>query len=489
MSEWMSGNSLPLTDDPILQLLENMDDGVFLVDAQEHIAFWNSAMARIVSLVLDLERATLEEVLKSIIPDDNDRRLMLETVRRTLTSGDQAKSRLDEVAVATMTDAPKFLSFEILPFQDSKFAGVLVIAHDETRRAKAQRDLETLLRYSSDGILVLGQDGQITLFNDALERMTGYKREEVLYQSEMCGKIFNCTMQRDSDEIRPVLEHLAQVHEMTEPFEHQITTKDGRNRWVEISYSTVGEPSGRSSYVICIVRDVHEKKRLRSQMQLQHKLATLGEVVSGLAHEIRNPLGIIRSAADIVSNETRTMAQRREAARFIQDETQTLGRIMDVLLSIATPLQVEENPLNVNDVLQHIFTFYTPERESLHIEMDLKEDIPRVCASRDALQTAFLNLVMNADQAMPSGGNITIRTERNGKDLRITVSDNGPGIAPHIMDEIFEPFFSTRPDGAGLGLPLVAHIVKAHGGAIRAENNKSSGAIFTIDLPGSDQEE
>jgi len=478
----------------LARLAAGMDDGVFWIDPTERIRFWNDSMARISALALDLEKATLVELLQTLMPDPLEQRLMLESIRQLLSPGEHLKLRLDEMPVQTMTGATKRLEFELVPLAPKDGHGVLAIVHDETRRIKAQRDLETLLRFSSDGILVFAQDGQITLFNDALERMTGYKREEVLYQSGACRKIFECTAEGEEAGQEPGSICLGRIAfsgagQTIEPCEQLIKTRDGRRRWVEISYSPINDPSGKPAYVICIIRDVHEKKRVVAQMQLHHKLATLGELVGGLAHEIRNPLGIIRSAADVVANEERPMAQRREAALFLQEEAQTLGRIMDALLNLAAPAKVEDAPVDVNVVLQRMVSFYAPDREDLTIETDLAPNLPRVYASRDALQTVFLNLMMNADQAMSSGGMLRVTTERVEDKARIRFIDNGPGILPEAMDQIFQPFFTTKKDGTGMGLPLVAHVINAHGGSIHAENHSGGGAVFTIDLPGTDREE
>lgn len=473
-------------EDFFTHLVESMDDGVFWVDPQERVRLWNQSMTRITALALDLERATLTDLLQTIMPDPLEQRVMLDTIRQLLSPGEHLKARLDEMPIETTNGATKRLEFEIIPLC-AEGKGVLVIAHDETRRIKAQRDLETLLRYSSDGILILGHDGQITLFNDALEKMTGFKREEILYQSGACHKLFECPSageHNSADDEICVGQVAFGTGQQIEPSEQLMKTKDGPKRWVEISFSPINDSTGRPSYIICIIRDGHEKKRLIAQMQLHHKLATLGELISGLAHEIRNPLGIIRAAADVVANEERPLAQRREASRFIQEEAETLGRKMDALLNMASPSRVDDAPVDLNFVLKWLVDFYGPQRENLDVSMDLAPDLPAVYASRDALQTVFLNLIMNADQAMPDGGRLSVRTERLNGNARVVFSDSGPGIPPDILDKIFVPFYTTKGDGTGLGLALAAHVVNAHGGSIRVENGLQGGAIFTIDLPG-----
>jgi len=234
-----------------------------------------------------------------------------------------------------------------------------------------------------------------------------------------------------------------------------------------------------------VVRDISARKQLEEQLILSQKLATLGELVSGLAHEIRNPLGIIRSAADIVSNEERPAPQRREAADFIKDEADRLNRTMKALLNFARPARsASGEPVDINGLLQRIVDFYAPQREGFSIETRFSSNLPPVCASRDALQSVFLNLMLNADQALIEGGTLWIETEAIDGSARVVFRDDGPGIPAEILDRIFQPFITSKKSGTGLGLSLAAHIIEAHNGRISAENQPDGGARFTIEISG-----
>jgi nitrogen-specific signal transduction histidine kinase len=470
------------------RLAESLSGGALWIKAPDRILFWNDSMARLTGLALDLDKATAGEVFGALVPDEAQRREFLETIQKQLNGG--RETRCQEVSLQTRTGAVRRVAFEIVALDGEDGGGALVLAHDETRRANAQNDLEILLRNSSDGIFVIDRNGQITLFNDALERITGYKREEVLYQSGACRKIFQCQRGTPTD-VFPVLcpgRTVFVEHRTVPPTEQVICGKDGLPIWVECSYSPINDPNGEPLYFIGVVRDISARKQLEAQLRLSQKLATLGELVSGLAHEIRNPLGIIRSAADIVSNEERPAPQRREAAEFIKDEADRLNRTMKALLNFARPVRNPDGePVDINHLLQRIVDFYAPQREGFEIVTRFSSDLPKVCACRDALQSVFLNLMLNADQALTGGGTLWIETEAVNGAARIIFRDNGPGIPAEILDKIFQPFITSKKSGTGLGLSLAAHVVEAHKGRIVAENQPATaggGARFTIEIAG-----
>ncbi len=469
----------------LLALADVMDDGVFWVDRLEIIRYWNAAMSQIANLTPETGTAKLAHIISELTKEPLEQGLLLEMIRSLLTAGSHKKTRLDDFPIELGNGRSRQVELELIAMEE--MGGVVVIAHDVTRRVKAQSELEALLRYCSEGIVVIGQDGQITLFNDAMEKLTGYRREEVLYQEGIWQRIFQCSEQcQPFNEMQHFFPGRVVVSEQSEgaSIEQLIVGRDGKKRWVQVSSSPIYDFNGKTSSIICVVRDIHDKKRAEAQMQVHHKLATLGELISGLAHEIRNPLGIIRSASDVVANEERPMPQRREAAVFIRHEVKRLGKIMDALLNMAAPARVDSEPFNLNDLLQRILNFYAPQREDLHIITSLDPALPRVFGCRDAIQTIFLNLILNADQAMQDGGTLTIRSEAHGTNTRIIFSDTGPGIPPGIMENIFNPFFTTKKDGTGMGLPLVAHVVKAHGGSVLVENGPEGGAVFTLEIPG-----
>lgn len=360
--------------------------------------------------------------------------------------------------------------------------------YDLTAFRKTEENLQALLKHSSDGIFMIDADCRLRVFNEACERITGYRAEEVLHREITCNSIFACAhvacTRVDRGEGQP--HFCLKKIETDQPREVNIQTKTGQSVWIEVSYAPVAGNDGQVAYVLGILRDVTQRHQLEEQLRLAQKLATLGELSSAMAHEIKNPLGIIMSAAEIIMNPSRPEEQRRQAAEFIRDETRRLDERMRAFLNFSKPRPPEFRLQDINRVLtQTILVYQTLTREGLRFDTRFTPDLPPARIDADQMQQVFLNLLVNADQAMPNGGQVAITTRLSGGgQIEIEVADEGTGLPEGNESRIFEPFFSTKPQGTGLGLSIVMHILAAHRGSIRASNRTPEpGALFVITLP------
>jgi signal transduction histidine kinase len=234
-----------------------------------------------------------------------------------------------------------------------------------------------------------------------------------------------------------------------------------------------------------VTTQVKAEEELEAQLRLSRKLATLGELASAVAHEIKNPLGIILSAAQIVMNPDRPDDQKRQAAVFIQEEAKRLDERLQSFLKFSRPKPPSFLVQNIHRVLtQTIIAYQTLAREGLALKTQFGPNLPHVRIDADQMQQVFLNLLLNADQAMPAGGSIAIAT-CPGPDatVQIEIADEGIGLPDGSTSRLFEPFFSTKPQGTGLGLATSMQIVVAHQGTIEARNRPGGGAAFVVTLP------
>lgn len=369
--------------------------------------------------------------------------------------------------------------------------------YDATALRKTEENLQALLRHSNDGIFMIDAECRLRVFNEACQRITGYPAEDALLREVTCNLLFQCSAAECPHEAaRPAGEANALCFMRAgspQTRELPIRTKTGGQVWVEISYAPVLDEAGRIAYVLGILRDVTQRRQLEEQLRVARKLATLGELTSAMAHEIKNPLGIIMSAAEVIMNPERPEEQRRQAAEYIREETHRLDERMRVFLNFSRPRPPEFKPQSIHRVLaQTIIAYETLAREGLTIKTDYAPCLPHTRIDADQMQQVFLNLFMNADQAMREGGAMTISTRREGDGwIAVEVSDEGPGLPAGKQEQLFEPFFSTKPRGTGLGLAIVMHIVTAHGGRVEARNRagregesgETRGACFTVLLP------
>jgi signal transduction histidine kinase len=241
-----------------------------------------------------------------------------------------------------------------------------------------------------------------------------------------------------------------------------------------------------------IIRTQYEDLRTNQQQLIQaEKLAVIGRLAASVAHEIRNPLGIMRSSAGLVAEDLPPDHPGQKPLEFIRDEIDRLSGLIESLLVFAKPKQPLPARTGVTALLDRAMEFMAAEfrKRKIEIRRQYEPSVPEAFVDPDQIYQVFLGLLLNATQAIRQDGAITVRTSlrrdpANGKEtLTISVSDTGNGIPAENLERVFEPFFTTREEGTGLGLAVAKQIVTGHGGTIQASGAPERGATFSIDLP------
>jgi len=223
---------------------------------------------------------------------------------------------------------------------------------------------------------------------------------------------------------------------------------------------------------------------IEEQLRRADRLSALGELSAGMAHEIRNPLGSIRGTAEILQDGIDPADPRYEFSRILIKEVDRLNRVVEDFLRFARPAPVERGRFDVNEALREVLTLTRQPALKNGVRTELVPgEVPLLPGDREQLKQAFLNLVLNALQAMPDGGTLAIATERVEGRLRIRFADSGQGIPRENLERIFNPFFTTRQEGTGLGLAITHRIVQGHGGRMEVESRLGEGTTFTVVLP------
>jgi signal transduction histidine kinase len=227
-----------------------------------------------------------------------------------------------------------------------------------------------------------------------------------------------------------------------------------------------------------------EASRLRAQY------TEISQLAGGLAHEIRNPLSTLQLnlqllAEDLQNPETARERRALQRVERLHHEVQRLHGILENFLRFARIQALDLRPGDLNEVVEEIRDFYEPvaATKSIVIRTQLAADLPRVGLEPDLFKQAVFNLVLNAEHAMPSGGELILTTRREGDAVVLDVTDTGVGMTDEVLSRIFDAFFSTRPAGSGLGLPTTRKIVEEHGGTIHVQSEPGKGSRFTIRLP------
>lgn len=214
------------------------------------------------------------------------------------------------------------------------------------------------------------------------------------------------------------------------------------------------------------------------------RLSALGELSAGMAHEIRNPLGSIRGTAEILQDGIPEADPRYEFTRILIKEVDRLNRVVQDFLNFARPPVVEQEWVNLEQSIDEVLVLVRPQLQKSQVELRRQRgEVAPIQGQPEQLRQIFLNLILNALQAMPGGGVLRIATRQQGQAVLVEVGDSGQGIPPEHLEKIFNPFFTTRSEGTGLGLAITSRLMQGHGGRIEVASRPGEGTTFTLSFP------
>ena len=367
--------------------------------------------------------------------------------------------------------------------------GILGVARDvtdERERALALERSEArytrLVESASDAIFTVGPDGRLSSVNRSLERSSGKSRAE-LVGAEFITLIDPRDQAAASHAIHDSLLGYRRRVELRYP------SAEGDLRQCSLTLTPLTEGETLTG-ALGIVRDITDERRLAEQLMQQEKLAAVGQLVSGVAHELNNPLASVMAFAQLLLAAPAGAPQDRRAMEAINLEAKRAAKIVSNLLTFARQHQPERTITDLNRVIDDTLELRRDALRLAQIEVEMKLDplLPITWADPFQLQQVVLNLITNAEHALSQWDGdrrIVLSTEHEGSQLLLQVSDSGPGISPENLQRIFNPFFTTKPvgEGTGLGLSISDGIIREHGGRIRVESRSGRGATFIIELP------
>ena len=346
---------------------------------------------------------------------------------------------------------------------------------------QAEWRFRTLFRAAPDAVLtVLHATGRIREANDAVREVFGLEPHQIIGRT-----LLELLLPVD----RPTMESALTATFAGTParVEVQVALPGGATRVVALAASRLPEADPPS--VLLIGRDMTQERELRVRLMESDRLAAVGELVAGVAHEVNNPLSSISAFAQLLLRETTLSASQRESIDVIRTETTRASQVVKDLLAFARRSEPQRAPLDLNAVVERTVRMrqYQFAEALVRLETDLADDLPSVMGDARQLQQVCLNLLTNAVQAMSThgGGDLRVRSYAIDGGVRLEVSDTGTGISPDVRAHIFEPFFTTKQEGegTGLGLSVSYGIITAHGGTIEVGETSASGTLFRVTLP------
>jgi PAS domain S-box-containing protein len=371
----------------------------------------------------------------------------------------------------------------------SQVIGILGVARDITDERERDLALERseirytqLVESASDAIFTADTSGRLTGVNRSLEEATGKNRDDLI-GLPVVSLIDPRDQLAAQDGLRAALAGEFPRGQL------RYTNGDGEIRHCSLTVTPLTE-AGVVTGMLGIVRDVTDERRLTEQLVQQEKLAAVGELVSGVAHELNNPLASVMAFAQLLLAAPADSLPDREAIDAINQEAKRAAKIVANLLTFARQHQPERTIADLNRVVQDTLELrrYAMRTAQVEIDSHLDPDLPLTWADSFQLQQVVLNLLTNAEHALSNWSGekrIVVTTARRGDQLVVSVADSGPGVLPENLSRIFNPFFTTKPvgEGTGLGLSISDGIVREHGGRIRVDSQPGRGATFEIELP------
>jgi two-component system nitrogen regulation sensor histidine kinase GlnL len=341
-----------------------------------------------------------------------------------------------------------------------------------------------------DGVIVFDRRGMVTLINPAAEEITGISRRQA--QGHLPAEIF-----AGVETLLEMVEKTAATSMTISDYENIALTKGGHITPVSATTSPLLQDNGEQIGTILILRDLTSIRDLERAVRQADRLSILGTLAAGLAHEVKNPLGGIKGAAQLLEMELPAESELRDYTRVMLKEVQRVNRIVEELLELASPRRLELSKVNLHKTLADILILQKRAvgKKKITFQQQFDPSIPPVLGDEALLIQLFLNLIKNAVEAVGESGlirvtsrvladySMTQKGERRARMVAIEISDDGPGIHKEEMEHLFTPFFTTKPNGTGLGLAICHKIISEHRGMIKVDSDPTRGTTFTVMLP------
>ena len=357
---------------------------------------------------------------------------------------------------------------------------------DLKEKEDAREDFHNILESLNVGVVVIDLKGEIIIFNRAAENITGLFSEKVIGKEfdKVFGPNFFLNSHLDFKSLKDIQQN-ADV-------EAEIRRKGKNTFYVSLSISSVKNQEGEKIGIVLALQDITRLKKLEERANRTDRLAAMGEIAVKIAHEIRNPLGSIELFASVLKKDLKDFEELKALAGHISSGVKSINNVISNLLLFIRPQQKPNlQTINIYDSLNDSLFFSSHlvnSNNGIDIITRYYSKPLMIYADSELLKQIFLNLILNAIQAMPHGGKLTISTRklngRSKKDLaEIRFADTGTGISKADMLRIFDPFFTTKTRGTGLGLAIVHNITEAHGGAVDINSSEGKGTVCTVTLP------
>ncbi len=363
------------------------------------------------------------------------------------------------------------------------FAGISLLILVQAYRT-AQSSLKKIKLLSDNivdnmpiGLIVLDTNSVIASFNNIAETLLHILGENII------GKAVKGNL---PEQLTELVEELQQ-NKKDLVKELEIDLDEHGKIYLDINMSVLEDNSKNLLGYIILFRDLSEVQALKKEVERSTRLASIGRLAAGVAHEIRNPLSSIKGFATYFGERYKDVPEDKNTAQIMVNEVERLNRVISQLLEFARPVNISKNMLDIRTVINHSAKIIERNAEERGVELDINipAGTPHISIDSDRINQVFLNLFLNSLEAMEPGGKLFVSVDYDSANevMKIKVADTGKGIAPEDIGNVFDPYFTTKQSGTGLGLAIVHRIIESHNGEIKVESEQEKGTDITITLP------
>jgi len=343
------------------------------------------------------------------------------------------------------------------------------------RHIEAFRDI--LISSLPVGLIATDNNGKVILYNKFSQEFTGISEEHA--------------MDADSS----IFEHLPEISEAfgesggapIDTFQKEVHVESGagENHTLQLTRLSIVDREDKFVGTLLLMQDLSQVKKLEEELRRSERLAALGKMAAGVAHELRNPLSSIKGLALVLKSRFQEENSDRETATILVQEVERLNRSISELLDYARPQQLKKDDFDIVKLLNKAVSLIRIDAETAGVELrtNFEKELPLLNGDEDKLTQVLLNLLLNGIQAMEDGGTLDLRAGATDRKIEIVVTDTGCGISEKDLGRVFDPYFTTKPDGTGLGMAMSAKIIEEHGGEIHLQSKVGQGTSVILEIP------
>jgi PAS domain S-box-containing protein len=354
---------------------------------------------------------------------------------------------------------------------------------------------KSIIQNINAGLFITDLEGLVTFANKIAGKLLGFKVEELLEKNI-------CDFFKDKDEAGKFIKLLSLPEKKIDNYETRFVDSSGKEIIIGINASSLNDKNNKFEGVVFLFRDLTEIYHLRNQVERMERLALLGELSAGIAHEIRNPLAGIKASAQVLQESLSHEDFRSELINRIVKEVDKSNRLLKEFFKFARPLPPRFGYFDIEMIIDSVYLLLAPrlKKNNIKFKEEFEDHIPQVYIDETQIEQVILNFFLNAVDVMIDGGELKVRTTKKQLGLLdakekyivreedlyyviIEISDTGKGINPEVIDKIFNPFFTTKKDGLGLGLSICSRLIEENRGKVDVASTPGKGTTFTLALP------